>query len=290
MQQDTVHFLSVDVEEYFQVEAAAAGVSRDAWNTFEKRLAPCVDRILDLLFRHNASATFFILGWVARYEPDVVRTIVRAGHEIACHGMNHRMIICQTPDEFRADVNEGRKFLEDLTGKPVLGYRAPTFSITRRTAWAVDILAELGFTYDSSVFPVHHDRYGVPDAPRRLYTAVGPGGGTILEIPPLTLRRLGTNWPVGGGGYLRLFPAQLVAAGLRQSQTNHEPGMIYLHPWELDLDQPKLPMTRLSRFRHRVGLRSTERKLAFLLARFRFSSVQTFLQKADKPEYPEFRL
>jgi len=284
------HLLSFDVEEYFQVEAAAFCVRPETWELYEKRLAPCIERILTLLERNNASATFFILGWVAKHEPDVVRQIVRAGHEIACHGMNHQMLIRQTRQSFHNDILESRKILEDIAGKPILGYRAPTFSITRQTAWAIDILSQSGFLYDSSVFPIRHDRYGVPDSPRYPYTAVGPQGGTILEIPPLTLRLLGTNWPVGGGGYLRLFPLRCVTAGLEQAQSDHQPGMIYLHPWEIDPGQPKLPMNRLASFRHRVNLAATEKKLNNLLERYSFSSVQTFLQKPDMREYPKFPL
>ena len=283
---DMVHLLSFDVEEYFQVEAAArSGVRREDWQGFATRLSPSVDRVLQALADHQASATFFVLGWVAQHEPAVVRRIADAGHEIASHGMEHRMLQHLTPDQFRRELLDSRRMLEDLSGRPVIGYRAPTFSITHETAWALDVLAETGYRYDSSVFPIHHDRYGVPDAPRGIHRAVGPAGGGLLEIPPLTLRFAGTNWPVGGGGYLRLLPVRVVGRALKTAARQGRRGMIYLHPWELDPGQPVLPMPRLTRFRHRVGLRKTEAKLGWLLGRFRFANVSRCLDSLlDRPQ------
>ncbi|MCD4699085.1 MAG: polysaccharide deacetylase family protein [Phycisphaerae bacterium] len=268
------HILTFDVEEYFQVQAAAdGGTRREQWGSFERRLAPCVERILRLLSDHGASATFFVLGWVARHERDVVRTIAEAGQEIASHGMTHAMLGRLTPEQFRRELLDSRHLLEDISGRSVVGFRAPTFSVTHKTAWAIDVLAEAGYKYDSSVFPIRHDRYGAPDAPRFVHRAVGPGGGEILEIPPLTLRIMGTNWPVGGGGYLRLLPVRLVAAVLEAAQKLGQSGMIYLHPWELDPHQPILPMSRFARRRHRVNLKRTEQKLRRLLRDFRFLGV-----------------
>ena len=283
---DVVHLLSFDVEEYFQVEAAArSGVRREDWQGFATRLGPSVDRVLQALAEHQASATFFVLGWVAQHEPDVVRRIAAAGHEIASHGMEHRMLQRLAPDEFRQDLLDSRSMLEDLSGRPVIGYRAPTFSVTHETAWALDVLAETGYRYDSSVFPIHHDRYGVPDAPRGIHRAIGPAGEGLLEIPPLTLRFAGTNWPVGGGGYLRLLPVRVLGRALKKAARQGRPGMIYLHPWELDPGQPVLPMPRLARFRPRAGLRRTEAKLRWLLRRFRFTSIgrrlESLLEQAD---------
>jgi polysaccharide deacetylase family protein (PEP-CTERM system associated) len=268
------HLLSVDVEEYFQVEAAArGGVTPAQWDAYPRRLVPAVDQVLQALADHGASATFFILGWVARHEPEIVRRIAKAGHEVASHGTGHRMLQHLDAAAFREDLDEARRRLEDLAGRAVRGYRAPTFSVTHRTAWAFDVLADAGYAYDSSVFPIAHDRYGVPGAPTAPHRARGPGGGTVLEIPPLTLRFAGANWPVGGGGYLRLLPRRLPARALRRAERRGAPGMLYLHPWELDPDQPVLPMSRLSRFRHRVGLRKAEAKLRWLLERFRFTGV-----------------
>lgn len=190
-----------------------------------------------------------------------------------------------TLDQFRRELLDSRRMLEDLSGQPVIGYRAPTFSITHETAWALDVLAETGYRYDSSVFPIHHDRYGVPDAPRGIHRAVGPAGKGLLEIPPLTLRFAGTNWPVGGGGYLRLLPVRVLGRTLKTAARRGRRGMIYLHPWELDPGQPVLPMPRLTRFRHRVGLRRTEAKFRWLLRRFRFTGIgrclDSLLEQAD---------
>ncbi len=267
--------LSFDVEEYFQVEAAArGGLAAETWDSWPKRLPRAVDRLLELLAAHDASATFFVLGWVARHEPAVVRRIAEAGHEVASHGMTHRMLGPLGRDAFEQELADSRRLIEDLAGGPVVGYRAPTFSVTHTTAWALDALAEAGYRYDSSVFPVRHDRYGVPDAPTGPHRARGPGGGVVLELPPLTLRAAGANWPVGGGGYLRLFPRRLCGRALRRAVRAGVPGMVYLHPWEIDPDQPHLPMSRASRFRHRVGLRRTESKLRWLLSRFRFTGVR----------------
>jgi polysaccharide deacetylase family protein (PEP-CTERM system associated) len=284
----TGHMLSFDVEEFFQVESAAKQISRDDWPAYEKRLAPCVDRILALLADHQASATFFVLGWVAKHEPDIVSRIVAAGHEIASHGMDHRMLQHLTPRDFLQNLLESKNVLEDISGKAVIGYRAPTFSITRGTSWALDVLVDAGFLYDSSIFPIRHDRYGIPEAPRRPHSAVGPAGGTILEIPPLTTRAMGINWPIGGGGYLRLLPVQLVSAVLRTAQAKREPAMLYLHPWELDKDQPVLPMSQLNQWRHRLGLGRTESKLRFLLRRHTFRSVQTMLPALSRRLHERF--
>ena len=275
--QEAVHLLSFDVEEYFQVEAAAATVPRRHWGCYEKRLEPVVGRILRLLAEQGASATFFVLGWVARNEGAVVARIADAGHEIASHGMDHRMIQYLTPAQLRRQLCDSRKLLEDIAARPVAGYRAPTFSITRRTAWALDVLAEAGFIYDSSVFPIRHDRYGVPGAPAFAHRAVGPGGGSLLEIPPLTVRVGGANLPFGGGGYFRLLPVSASARALRIAQRAGRCGMLYLHPWEFDPDQPILPMSRLARWRHRVGLGRSEAKLRRLLRQFRFTDVRTQL-------------
>jgi len=271
---DAAHLLTFDVEEYFQVEAAQrAGVRPSDWETFPRRAAASVERLLDLLREHRTSATFFILGWLAQREADLVRRMAASGGEVASHGMSHVMLDHLTPDEFRRELQDSRKLLEDLSGRPVRGYRAPTFSITHRTAWALDVLAEAGYVYDSPIFPVRHDRYGVPEAPTTTHRAQGPGGGSVLEIPPTTMRLLGQNLPVGGGGYLRLVPIRILGRALSSLERRGHPGMVYLHPWELDPEQPVLDMGRLGTWRHRVGLGRTETKLRWLLRRFRFGSV-----------------
>ena len=266
------------MEEYFRAEAVAVGgTGCDEWCKLENRLSPCVDRILRILDDYQTSATFFILGWVAENERDVVRKIADAGHEIASHGMTHAMLHRLSPDKFRGELIDSRKLLEDIAGQPVIGYRAPTFSVTNRTAWAIDVLAETGYRYDSSVFPIRHDRYGVPDAPRFSHIAKGPGGGEILEIPPLTMRLMGMNFPVGGGGYFRLLPVGLFTRALKNAQRAGRIGMIYLHPWELDPDQPILPMGKISRWRHRVNLAKTKQKLRYLLSKTNFTTAAEYL-------------
>jgi polysaccharide deacetylase family protein (PEP-CTERM system associated) len=260
--------LTVDVEEYFHVEAAArSGVRPERWESCPSRLDGQIDLLLSLLDRADAKATFFILGWVAGRQPDVVRRIARAGHDVATHGQSHTMLDRLGPSAFRDELRRSRSLLEDLTGQKVLGFRAPTFSIRHATAWALDVLAEEGFDYDSSVFPVRHDRYGVPEAPRWTHRAVGSAGGELLEIPPLTLRAFGANWPIGGGGYLRLLPPRMLLAACRAAHRARQPAMLYLHPWEVDPDQPDVVTGRLRRWRHRVNLGKTANKLTFLLDR-----------------------
>ncbi|MFW6061564.1 MAG: XrtA system polysaccharide deacetylase [Planctomycetota bacterium] len=276
------HLLSFDVEEYFQVEAARHCVSRDEWLHRPRRLAGPVERILELLYRHRTRATFFVLGWVARHEPEIVRRIADAGHEIASHGMSHQMLTRLTREELGCELSDSRKLLEDLAGRPVQGFRAPTFSILHGNAGALDALAEAGYAYDSSIFPVRHDRYGVPDAPCRPHWAVGPGGGTLLELPLLTLRALGQNWPAAGGGYLRLLPVRVLARALQQNEARGLGGMMYLHPWEFDPHQPVLAMGRAGRWRHRVGLARTHKKLDWLLGRHRFADVRSSLDRLGK--------
>jgi polysaccharide deacetylase family protein (PEP-CTERM system associated) len=240
-----------------------------------------VERILELLDSSSCTATFFVLGWLARREGGLVRRIAEAGHEIASHGMSHRMLQRLDRRGFAAELADSRALLEDLAGTAVEGFRAPTFSLTHRTAWALDVLAEGAWRYDSSIFPVRHDRYGVPEAPRRAHLAVGPAGGRVLEMPPLTGRMFGANLPVGGGGYLRLLPVGWVAAALRSFRRAGGLAVIYLHPWELDPDQPELPLSPLSRWRHRVNLSRTAGKLRRLLEGFRLTSFRDVLPQVE---------
>ena len=272
--------LTVDVEEYFQVEAFASVVDRGAWTRLPSRVAACTGRLLDLLDAHGTSATFFVLGWVAERQPALVRTIHARGHEVACHGHAHRPISAMTPDEFRADVRRAKHALEDATGTAVAGYRAPTFSIVRPTFWALDVLVEEGFRYDSSIFPIHHDRYGIPDAPRAPHRLALAGGGEIVEFPVSTLRVAGQNLPFSGGGYFRLAPYPLIRAALRRTNGHDRmPAMVYLHPWEIDPDQPRFAVSALTRFRHYVNLRGTAAKLDRLLGDFAFAPAARVLRE-----------
>jgi polysaccharide deacetylase family protein (PEP-CTERM system associated) len=265
--------LSFDVEEHFRIEAASRlSIDPSLKTYYTERLAPSTRWLLDQLDRSNIRATFFIVGLIARHNPALVRAIARAGHEVASHGWDHQRVHHFNPMSFRADLSQSKDALEQVTGQPVLGYRAPTFSVMAQTAWAVDVLAEVGLEYDSSIYPVYHDRYGVPEAPRSPFLVRG-GSHAILELPPATLRVLGLTVPMGGGGYFRLFPLFLTNWAIRQMLRDTSPpvAMLYFHPWEFDPDQVRLPLGRLSRFRTYVGLQRSQRRLSTLLSQYQFN-------------------
>ena len=271
---ELLNAFSVDVEDYFHVSAFEKVVDRSRWGSYESRVVSNTHRILALLERHQVRATFFVLGWVAETYPQLVREIHDGGHEIGSHGRWHRLIYEQSPAEFRADVRESKSILENTIGAPVTAHRAASFSITRRSLWALEILAEEGFAVDTSIVPVVHDRYGIPDAIptlHRIATAAGP----LWEFPPPVLRFAGLKLPVGGGGYFRLLPLPLTLRWLaRVNRDVRAPFVFYVHPWEIDPDQPRLPVrSPLARFRHYVNLASTERKLDVLLRHFRFGRI-----------------
>ncbi len=271
---DAPIILSFDVEPHHRIEAAA-GLEIDPALAahYDGRVGPATRWLLDRLDDRAIKATFFIVGKLARTDPGLVREIHDRGHEVASHSAEHRRLHTLTPAEFREDTRQSLDALAELTGTPVVGYRAPTFSVVRQTAWAVDVLAELGLAYDSSIYPVRHDRYGVPGAPRSPFLARGVGGGSILEIPPLTLRVMGLNLPVGGGGYFRLLPLAVMERALVQARRTCRPPvtMLYFHPWEFDPGQPPLPLDLLKRFRTYVGIRSSGGRLTRLLGRHRFA-------------------
>lgn len=261
--------LSFDVEEYFQVANFFESVPRADWDRIPGRAAESTRRILDLLDRRGARATFFVLGWLAEREPDLVREIDRRGHEVASHGWEHRLVDELGPEGFRDELRRSKAVLEDALGHEIEGYRASNFSITTRTPWALEILLEEGYRYDSSIFPIRHPRYGVPGAPRHPHR-LDIGGRSLVEIPLTTLKIFGRNVPVAGGAYLRLFPLALIRLGLEAAHRVGQPGVVYLHPWELDPDQPRIAATRFRRWRHYTNLHRTESKLTALLERFRF--------------------
>jgi polysaccharide deacetylase family protein (PEP-CTERM system associated) len=267
-----VNGLSIDVEEYFQVEAVASRIAPEAWTAWPSRVEGATRHLLDLLAAADCRATFFVLGWVAERHRGLIRAIAEAGHEVACHGYHHQHIARLTPAALRADLGRAKAVLEDITGRAVVGYRAPTFSIYGRTLWALDVLVEAGFEYDSSIFPVHHDRYGEPRAPRRPYVIERPAG-RIVELPPLTARVAGANLPLAGGGYLRLMPVGAMEWAIRRMNRSGAPAVVYLHPWETEPRQPRLPLGRMGQWRHRVGLGWTVGKLRRLLARHRFGPL-----------------
>ncbi|RJP75093.1 MAG: DUF3473 domain-containing protein [Candidatus Abyssobacteria bacterium SURF_17] len=265
MNNQLTNAITFDVEDYFQVEALRPFIEFDDWPRHELRVEQNVFKLLEILGSNHAHATFFVLGWVAERVPGMVREIQRHGHEIACHGYMHRMIYEQTPEGFRQDVRRAKTALEDIAGNRILGYRAPTFSITRKTLWALDILAEEGFKYDSSIFPIRHDRYGFPEWSPYSESVKLPNGSSIIEAPPLTMRVFGMNLPAAGGGYFRLAPLWFSSLAIRRMNARGYPAIIYLHPWEIDPGQPRFPLPPGSRFRHYVGLASTETKLRRLL-------------------------
>ena len=265
---------SVDVEDYFHVEAFASCVSPSDWDTYPCRVERNIDCILEMLERHRTRATFFVLGWVAERHPRLVRQIAAAGHEIGCHGYAHQRIHRQDPGGFRDDVRRARLCLMDQAQAPVECYRAPSFSITRSTLWALDVLVEEGFRIDSSIFPVRHDLYGIPDADRFPHVRNG-----IVEFPPTTVRMAGGNLPAAGGGYLRIFPLAVTLWAIRRvNEVEQRPVMVYLHPWELDPGQPRIRAPLRSRFRHYTRLGGMRKKVDRLLGEFRFGTVSEVCQ------------
>lgn len=269
--------LTFDVEEYFHAEAFARVLRPEEWPTLESRVTRSTERLLDILDRERVRATFFVLGWVAERHPGLVREIASLGHEIACHGYGHRMIQHLSRPDFERDVTRAKRALEDAVGRPVLGYRAPTFSIMRETLWSLDVLIEAGFRYDSSIFPVVHDRYGIPDAPRFPHRLKAPSGGEITEFPMSTMTVLGRRLPVAGGGYFRLFPYRVTRRAIARINGERQPAMVYLHPWEFDPDQPRLPVGPLTRFRHLVNVGKTESRLRRLLGEVSFAPASEVL-------------
>jgi len=271
--------LSVDLEDYFQVEAFASRIPRSRWAFFPSRVRNNAARVLELLERNRCRATFFVLGWVAEREPSLIREIARAGHELACHSHLHRPLYQLTPSDFREDLRRSRGTIEDIGGTRVVGFRAPTFSITQQSLWALEILAEEGFSYDSSIFPIRHDLYGIPDACPWIHQPPLPSGRSIWELPPSTVRIGKMNVPFGGGGYLRLLPMTFTRWAI---QTTHKregkPVMVYFHPWELDPDQPRLQAGWRSRWRHYSGLAKTEARLQEILSAGAFQPFVNFVQ------------
>ena len=266
--------LSVDVEDYFHVEAFSDIVERSSWDTYPSRVVSNTHRILDLLDECKVKGTFFILGWVAERYPSLVREIVARGHEPACHSYWHRLIYKLTPQEFREDTIRAKNTIEQAAGRRINGYRAPSYSITRISLWAFDILAENGFTYDSSIFPIRHDIYGIPEAsrvPSRYVTPSGP----IVEYPLPTFQFMGNlNFPVGGGGYLRIFPFWYTLLGLKRCREDGLAVVVYIHPWEVDPEQPRLPGRLTSRLRHYTNLGKTSTRLRKLFQLGPFSSFE----------------
>jgi polysaccharide deacetylase family protein (PEP-CTERM system associated) len=269
--------LTIDLEEFFQVHALSGVISTDSWGSFEPAVAANTERILVLLEGAHISATFFCLGWLAERNKELIRSIHAKGHEIACHGYMHQLISAQGKAPFRQDVSRAKNILEDCIGEKVIGYRAPTYSITEKTLWALDVLEELGFLYDSSIFPIYHDNYGIPDAPRFPHRLKGR---SLVEFPISTLRIGTVNLPVSGGGYFRILPYFATRLALRRLEGENEPFVFYIHPWELNRDTPRVEnITFLSKFRTYTGISRSFAKFRRLTRDFEFTSVRNVLCK-----------
>ena len=274
-----INAFTVDVEDYYHVQAFAGIIKQSHWDNYESRVVANTHRILKLLDDHQIRGTFFILGWVAERHPELVRDIQKSGHEIGCHSYRHLLIYKMTPDEFRADLKQAGQAIEDITNEPVTAFRAPSFSITQKSLWALDILIEEGYQYDSSIFPVRHDTYGISDADRFPFEYKGRTG-SLIEFPLSVRRILKNNFPVAGGGYFRLYPLKLTLQWLRHiNRRERNPFVFYIHPWEVDPDQPRIAASRRSQFRQYQNLRTTEAKLNRMLKEFRFGTLSESLKQ-----------
>ena len=274
---EIVNAMTIDVEDYFQVSAFEHVVSREAWGDFESRVGTNTRRLLQIFEETNTHATFFVLGWVAERFPEIVRAIRDRGHELASHGYAHRLVYSISADEFRDDIRRASDAIEAACGIRVRGYRAPSFSITQQSLWALDVLLEEGFEYDASIYPIRHDRYGIPDWQRHIHT-IARDGGNLWELPGSTVTWGGFNFPVGGGGYFRQLPYEWTKAGVhRLNAVESQPAVFYLHPWEIDAKQPRLVSSLVSSVRHYRNLDKTEARLRRLLADFRFGPISEVL-------------
>jgi polysaccharide deacetylase family protein (PEP-CTERM system associated) len=274
------HIFTVDVEEYFQVHAFESSISRFRWGSYPSRVEYSVGLLLDMLAKHNTCATFFTLGWIAHNHPHIIRRISDAGHEVASHGWWHQNISRLTRSEFRHDVRIAKQCLEDITGRPVLGFRAPSFSITPGKEWVFDELLNEGYGYDSSLFPINRPGYSTPGASPVPHLIERPNGH-LMEFPLATTVWNGVRLPAAGGGYFRHLPYALTRRAFREHTEGNIPGVFYIHPWELDPEQPRLRGTLCSTLRHYRGLRSTGKRLGWLLNEFKFTSVESYLKTVD---------
>jgi polysaccharide deacetylase family protein (PEP-CTERM system associated) len=278
--QPTSHFFTVDVEEYFQVKALESAVRRADWLSHTSRVARSIDVLLESLARHGAHGTFFVLGWLAKHRPEVVRSIAAAGHEIASHGFWHERVTALTPAAFRRDVRESKVALQDVTGREVLGYRAPNFSIIPGCEWAFDALIEEGYRYDSSLFPIRRRGYGYPSAARSPHL-LHRAGGQLAEFPLATISIFNIPVPAAGGGYLRQFPLAVTRQAFRDANARGVPATFYIHPWEIDPEQPRLPVSTLNRIRHYRGLDGTLVRIEHLLDEFKFDTIASYLPRLE---------
>ena len=271
--------LTVDVEDYFQVSAFAENIDQKDWDSHPLRVENNTRKLLDMFDAYQLKATFFVLGWVAERQRDLVLEIAKRGHEVACHGYSHQLVYNQSADVFRQETVRAKNILEDIIQQPVRGYRAASYSITEKSEWALDILAESGFIYDSSIFPVRHDRYGMPDTPEHPYRLKTPAGHSIIEFPLSTAKIINYRLPIAGGGYFRLYPYWLSKMGLQQINRQQKPFIFYLHPWEIDPEQPRIAASWFSRFRHYNNLDKCEARLRNLMTDFKFGTTWDVLNR-----------
>jgi len=273
------NILSIDVEEWFHPEAVQHLFPPESWDDRESRVEENVEKLLALFELKKTKATFFVLGWTARKYPQLIKKMAESGHEVATHGNSHRMVTKLTPDAFREDLAESISIIQDITGEKVFGFRAPTFSIVKETQWAWEIMLELGIEYDSSVYPIWHDRYGIPDAPRHPYIALEKEQRKLIEFPMPTLKIAGKNFPFGGGGYLRIFPLSFTKYAIKKFNKEGLPAIIYAHPWEFDAEQPHLELGTIQTWRHYYNINNNLKKLDILLARFDWISFKDFIAR-----------
>lgn len=279
MKNKILNTFTVDVEDYFQVEAFSSVIDRNGWDDFSSRVEKNTDVILNMLDETGVKGTFFVLGWVAARYPDVVKRIAEMGHEVASHGMSHQLIYNQDKEVFKKETIDSKLLLQDLSQQPVNGYRAATYSITNKSLWALDILVEAGFTYDSSIFPMRHDRYGISDACTTPNVLTTPNGSTIVEFPISTVKSRFFTLPIAGGGYFRLFPYLMTKWGLSKINKGGEPFVFYIHPWEVDPEQPQIDnISKFTKFRHYNNLNDCESRLKNLLKDFNFTTMSNVLQ------------
>lgn len=274
-----VHAMTVDVEDYFHVSAFYKVISQGDWDKWPSRVEENTLKLLDLFEQREIKCTFFVLGWVAERFPELIRKLSEQGHEIASHGYSHQLVYTQTPEVFREETKKSKDILEQITQKPILGYRAASYSITRKSLWALDILAELGFEWDSSIFPVHHDNYGVPGSPTQPYTIELENGSKITEFPLTSAKVMGMSVPAAGGGYFRQYPYALSRWLFERASLNQtRPLIFYLHPWEIDPEQPRVPNASLkSKFRHYTNLHRCYGRLERMISDFNFGTIQQSL-------------
>ena len=279
MSTPVLNVLTVDVEDYFQVSGFASSITFSQWDSMESRVCRNTERLLSLFEEAGTKATFFVLGWVAERFPELVKRIHRDGHEVASHSYDHGLVYDRSPESFGADLRRAKVAIEDAIGVRVDGFRAPSFSITERSLWALDVLVAEGYRYDSSIYPIRHDRYGIPSWSRHIHRVNRPGG-SIWELPGSTIARAGMNLPIGGGGYFRLLPYGWTRRGIESLNRNEgRPAIFYLHPWEVDPEQPRIQAGALSRMRHYYNLEKTESRLRLLLKEFRFGRVSDVLSR-----------